>query len=379
MSDIVFFSSLLICISLGCYYKKISDAGLKRNYGTGLGILLACVICGQQIFYTAIMVWGNLIIIKCCDRRYMHQLCLTFTWIFLIYLHFNTYTKYALWIYQAMALRLVGLAFEMHHAQLAKSDQTKSNSRLNMGDFDFLTKDPSAVEIITYAYFFIGLHKVRLVTIELSQNINSKRSYCMYYTKKFYTNYGSDFRYLYNIPHLVMHFLYHQIIMLLCTSVCTEAGFGVYPAICTPLPGAGPTTRISILKVLRNESTEKAFEEEYNFSAIKCFHTERVIMGPRMRDTIRSWYMPTRFWFWANIYKSVIKANKEMKLPWDIGFSIMRMFCLIYLTPCLIINNNTYAVLRYYNSIFWVYHIVLVALMIASVVIYKWRGGDAVT
>ncbi|XP_050682481.1 lysophospholipid acyltransferase 7-like isoform X2 [Leptidea sinapis] len=247
----------------------------------------------------------------------------------------------------------------------------------------------------------------------------------MYYTKKFYTNFGSDFRYLYNIPHLVMHFLYHQIIMLLCTSVCTEAGFGVYPAICTPLPGAGPTTRISILKVLRNESTEKAFEEEYNFSAIKCFHTERVIMGPRMRDTIRSWYMPTRFWFWANIYKSVIKANKEvrsaisfllwtmwvgpsvphlvvsatlwvhihleteysnlydtdgpMKLPWDIGFSIMRMFCLIYLTPCLIINNNTYAVLRYYNSIFWVYHIVLVALMIASVVIYKWRGGDAVT
>ncbi|VVC89224.1 unnamed protein product [Leptidea sinapis] len=56
MSDIVFFSSLLICISLGCYYKKISDAGLKRNYGTGLGILLACVICGQQIFYTAIMI-----------------------------------------------------------------------------------------------------------------------------------------------------------------------------------------------------------------------------------------------------------------------------------------------------------------------------------
>lgn len=68
-SGVVYYVSLLVCISLGSYYKKIVDIDVKRNYGTGLGLLLVCLICGTHVIHSILMVWGNIIIIKCCDRR----------------------------------------------------------------------------------------------------------------------------------------------------------------------------------------------------------------------------------------------------------------------------------------------------------------------
>lgn len=68
-SDVVYYISLVICISLGSCYKKINNNEMKKNYGTGLGLLLVCLICGTSIYHTVLMVWGNIVIIKCCDRR----------------------------------------------------------------------------------------------------------------------------------------------------------------------------------------------------------------------------------------------------------------------------------------------------------------------
>lgn len=68
-SGVVYYVSLLISISLGSYYRKIVDIDVKRNYGTGLGLLLVCLICGTYIVHSILMVWGNIVIIKCCDRR----------------------------------------------------------------------------------------------------------------------------------------------------------------------------------------------------------------------------------------------------------------------------------------------------------------------
>jgi hypothetical protein len=71
IDDVVYYTSLLLCVSLGSHYKKIPEAEMKRNYGAGLGILLACLICGHNIHHTILLVWGNVIIIKCCDKRYV--------------------------------------------------------------------------------------------------------------------------------------------------------------------------------------------------------------------------------------------------------------------------------------------------------------------
>lgn len=69
LDDIIFYSTLACSITLGCYYKRIDNLEMKRNYGAGIGILIACLICGGQIFHTALMVFGNTIIIKCFDRQ----------------------------------------------------------------------------------------------------------------------------------------------------------------------------------------------------------------------------------------------------------------------------------------------------------------------
>ncbi|XP_032517578.2 lysophospholipid acyltransferase 7-like [Danaus plexippus] len=445
-SDVVYYISLVICISLGSCYKKINNNEMKKNYGTGLGLLLVCLICGTSIYHTVLMVWGNIVIIKCCDRRYLHQISMAYTWLYLLYLHSYVINDYVIWIHQSMALKLVGLAFEMNAVHV-KAEGKSPVSKINLRDMDNTPPDPSAADIIAYAFYFIGIHRgpyyrykifndhfqntfgllgdCRIITeqklkkalvcvmgyIIISKNYSPE----LYYKDIFYTTYGADSRYLYNIPQLVLNVLEYEAIMMLSTSVFTETGFGVYPAKCQPIPGYGPSAQFSFL-TLASASPDIAIEEEYNFSMLKCFDNERLILGPKMRMTMRAFDMPTRFWFWAYVQKSFIKSNKEvrsafsflawtvwygptipkfiisstlwvyvhleeeysilyntsgpMKLPWDIGFSIMRMFCLLYLTPCFTVKD-TRIVLRYYNSIFWVFHFILLLMMILSIILYK--------
>ncbi|XP_049873463.1 lysophospholipid acyltransferase 7-like [Pectinophora gossypiella] len=451
VDDVVFYSSLLVCLSLGGYYKKIDDLEMKRNYGAGLGLLVACLVCGHNVYHSVFIVWGNIIIIKCCDKRYIHQMSLAYTWIYLIYLHVTLRSVYAIWMHQTIALRLVGLAFEVYMA--AKPQKNKpTSSKQSMEKYtgiepDVSSVDPSAVDIITYSYFFVGLHRgpyfrwklfedhfyapfgvlgdCRIITEhKLKKALVCYLGYLLlklqfspdaYYDDEFYKSFGSESRYLYNVPQLAMYFLHYQTIMLLCTSVCTESGFGVYPVKCQPVPGHGPTAGGSLLK-LASTTTDVALQQEYNFSMLKCFDNEKILFGPKMRDTIRSWDMSTRYWFSTYMYKQFFKTNKEIRsacsfaawcvwrgpslqhlimaatlwvyvqleseyselydandtlcFPWNLGFSLMRLFCLLYLTPCFILND-TATVFRYYNSIYWVYHIILLVLLVAVAVCYK--------
>lgn len=66
----VYFASLLMCVCLGNFYKRIKSTETKRSYGTGVGILVACLVCGPHILHTIFLVLGNTIIIRCCDRRF---------------------------------------------------------------------------------------------------------------------------------------------------------------------------------------------------------------------------------------------------------------------------------------------------------------------
>ncbi|XP_072949276.1 lysophospholipid acyltransferase 7-like isoform X1 [Epargyreus clarus] len=387
--DVIFYSSLLLCVSLANYYKKIDDKRLKRNYGTGLGILVACLICGHSILHTVIMVWGNIVIIKCCDKRYVHQMSLAYTWLYLSYLHWSLQKNcYIIWLHQTLALRLVGLAFEISTYQRLKVDPGMSTIKPNM-DNECLSTDPSAGDIISYAFYFTGIHKgpyyrwkvfddhfnapfgtlgdCRIITEQKLKKafacslgyllLRLKYSPQMYYERAFYIKYGSDFRFLYNIPQLTMYFLHYQIVMLLCTSVCTEAGFGVYPAKCLPIPGYGPSTRFSLLKL-----------------ASACsFVAWSIWVGPSIPQIIVS----STLWVYVHLeseYCELYDTTGSMKIPWNIGFSIMRVFCLIYLAPCLIVHD-TATVLRYYNSIYWIYHFFLLFLIVAAIVIFKLKDS----
>ncbi|KAJ8722113.1 hypothetical protein PYW08_004515 [Mythimna loreyi] len=490
-SDVVYYLSLLACIATGEYYKRVDDRTTKRNYGTGLGLLVTWLICGSSMIHSALMLWGNIIIIKCCNRRYIHQLSFAYTWLYLMYMNYNmdVTTNYVLWIHQVIALRLVGLAFEITMSEKVKlysqrhslkgdakplfskhqldSSPTSNQNILSTNrftrssavgyeyaDLSSAPVEPSVLDVISYTYYFIGLHRgpyyrwktfnehfdTPFGTLGNCRKITEHKckkavvftfiymAICRqfpaeaYNEEAFYFSHGSDYRYLYNIPQMITYVLQCQIVMMLCTSVFTEAGFGVYPTKTQPLPGFGPSAKFSLLK-LASTMESVALEQEYNFAMLRCFQNDALLMGPRMRDTLRAWEMPTRYWFWTNTYKNLIKSNKEvrsavsflawslwsgismhqmvicstlwvhlhleneyaemyntsaMKVPWDIGFSIMRLFCLIYLTPCFVLDNYS-IILRYYNSIFWLYHVVLLWLILAAVVVQKQRIMSAAT
>ncbi|XP_053610083.1 lysophospholipid acyltransferase 7-like [Plodia interpunctella] len=449
LNEIIYYFSLLICMSLGSYYRKIDDIETKRNYGAGLGILTACLICGFQIYHCVLMVWGNVVIIKCSDKRYVHHLSMAYTWTYLIYMYYYAATsQYVIWLHQAMALKLVGLAFEInnHDKRTNPNRPPMPNNTMTSGDNQVMTTEPTAVDIITYSFFFIGIHKgpyyrwktfeshfsepfatlgdCRVITMQKLKKValcsmgflllSTRYSAKYYNADSFYRDHNTDYRFLYNIPLLVMFFLQNQMVMALSTAVCTEAGFGVYPAKCNPLPGHGPSEHTSFMNVV---TAETALAEEYNFGMLKCFENGKLLLGPKMKDTLRSWDMPTVYWFWINIYKNMSKTNKETRsacsylawtlwcgadlqhfilaatlwvyvnlelefsgifntarqmkrLPWEIGFSLMRILCLIYLTPCVIIKDTS-VFLRYYNSIYWIYHWFLLGSIIVAIALQK--------
>ncbi|XP_063383481.1 lysophospholipid acyltransferase 7-like [Cydia fagiglandana] len=442
----IFYTSLLACVPLGCVYKNIQDIQKRLALGTGIGILIALIICGPKAFYTVFLVSGNIIVIKCCDKRFVHKMSLSFTWMFLLYLYFHVgCTKYAGWLFQTLSLRLVGLAFEIYLYDQTTSNKTETKSaphKVPASLLDEKVTQLTAADIATYAFFFIGIHKGPYYTWKtFNDHINSTVSVqgdfwvvtgqklrktllltlgyfalrsnypiSTYEDDEFYTNYGTDYRFLFCMPQLVIYYLESQIILMITTSTCSGAGFGVYPAKSVAVPGAGPTRPV----VGPELSPDK---EEYNFSMLKCFDNEKILMGPKMKDTIRGWDMATRYWFAQYIVKNLINNNFEVRSacsfllwtiwtgstiqdtimaltlwvyihlesdysqlysesltgPWDLGFAIMRILCLCYLTPCLIIEDWSVA-LRYYNSIYWVYHMVLGVLTVAAIAIDKRRA-----
>ncbi|KAJ0176596.1 hypothetical protein K1T71_007775 [Dendrolimus kikuchii] len=456
LDDTIFYSSLLICMSLGSYYKKIQDPEIKRNYGAGLGILVACLICGHHIYHSVLMVWGNIIIIKCCDKRYLHQMSLAFTWIYLFYIHLNLTGTYIIWIHQMLALRLVGLAFEMRALEKPKFEP-KAASTSTVVAADNTMMEPTAVDIISYAYYFIGLHKgpyyrwktfddhfkvpfgvlgdCRVITEQkLKKALICAVGYILLYMKYspevliFYPQVNeisiSDFDNPYDklkflIIYEMITYIFHD----------TNIKINIYhnklvyptpnqiPAILkdnhdSPIGGHIGSNRIA-------DTRDVALEQEYNFTMLKCFENDKLLLGPRMKNTVKSWDMPTRYWFGTYIYKNMLLSNKEvrsafsffmytmwlgpsfsqvivtstlwvylhleaeyselykshgsLKAPWDVGYSLMRIFCLIYLTPCFVIQDAA-TILKYYNSIFWIYHIVMFFLILLAIVIYKNRG-----
>lgn len=85
---------------------------------------------------------------------------LAWTWLYLLYLHIHLVNAdYVIWIHQTIALRLVGMAFEMHSGDTKPKASSSVKINNSNGDTDHDVGKPSVLEIVTYSFFFIGLHK----------------------------------------------------------------------------------------------------------------------------------------------------------------------------------------------------------------------------
>lgn len=89
---------------------------------------------------------------------------MAYVWTYLLYLHYTIASyQYVIWLHQIIALRLVGLAFEVNNADKVKPGvkniPVKTAPKDNVGDIAELSQLPSAPDIIAYSFYFIGLHK----------------------------------------------------------------------------------------------------------------------------------------------------------------------------------------------------------------------------
>lgn len=103
----------------------------------------------------------------------MHQFSFIFTWAYLTYLHlYAIQSLYTKWVLQTVALRVVGLAFEMNRLQgqnrfqmpYAQSTATlfrenEAKMRWGIERFEVVNVEPTAVDMMCYAFYFIGIHK----------------------------------------------------------------------------------------------------------------------------------------------------------------------------------------------------------------------------
>jgi hypothetical protein len=113
--------------------------------------------CWAHFHLLAIPDHGGQKVNKFLIFSYVHKMSMLYTWTYLMYLHIYVSSAYSLWIVQTMALRLVGLAFEVNST--LKSTKSLNSLRAPMGDNVGDQLEPSAVDIIAYSYFFIGLHR----------------------------------------------------------------------------------------------------------------------------------------------------------------------------------------------------------------------------
>ena len=46
---------------------------------------------------------------------------------------------------------------------------------------------------------------------------------------------------------------------------------------------------------------------------IRSFENEKLLMGPRMKDSLKGWDMSSRYWFWKYAYKGMIRGNRDVR------------------------------------------------------------------
>lgn len=88
----------------------------------------------------------------------MHLVSLAYTWTHLFFLHCNlSHAEHVIIIHQNIALRLVGIAFEVYKARRERSTSAQSVEITESNDETML--EVTAADVFSYAFCFIGLHK----------------------------------------------------------------------------------------------------------------------------------------------------------------------------------------------------------------------------
>ncbi|EEB16406.1 leukocyte receptor cluster lrc 4, putative [Pediculus humanus corporis] len=223
------------------------------------------------------------------------------------------------------------------------------------------------------------------------------------------------YRLWYIIPVFVAFRMRIYIGLLLSEAACITAGIGAYPCETEPKPGKGPTVNLDLIeKMERNKALKE--NSKFNYDTVlnvNLWHTET---DPLLRTSILYWNMCVQYWmanivykrfpikllrtvvtfavsalwhgvyagyylclcfvppylFLEDIWVKLLKNNAEgmKKYILNVMFWIMRTQAFSYLGMAfslLSLENG----LRYYGSVYYIYHITSAGFLILGLVLRK--------
>jgi len=328
--DIAYVGILLASIAFGKVFRLIppeEEDGFKtfyrrRQVSTVAGVIICLLVSGPHILHLLLQITGTILILHCFPVSRSHQL--TFIWCF----SYLTLFRLSSWlglpeppphtnaILLILTLKLVGLAFECHDAELAGKPDLADIFHYSLGHIGLITgpyykystwrglyDDPwspgqqpgwdwgiceaaalkRARNVPYYvAAFLLSSYLFPLSVVE-TEDWQEKTSllWKIFYMMPIFFNFRMR--------------IYAGFTLSECA--CIMAGLGAYPECSEPRPGQGPTRPT----VLREADTDQL--HQINFNTVHNIDEWGSDFVPSMREALRCWNMTVQHWLVFIVYK----------------------------------------------------------------------------
>ncbi|XP_055337429.1 lysophospholipid acyltransferase 7-like [Paramacrobiotus metropolitanus] len=334
--ELGYFAFLLFSVIFGWIVGRLPAGAPRLWLSSGIGLLAILLFCGSSCLHTFFTIVVNaLIVTKLRDcHKWSFAFCFGYLAFFRTAEHFGLpeTTEFSNAVQLILTLKAVGVAFEINDTQLRRKGLSPfASSSPNFSPTNtYANVDPGFVNIIHYCLCFMGImtgpyFKYKTFDDMINSDILNKMPreklalqrmrilpfYCglfltlsavfnisTLYDEIFYATTNAPYRFLVVMALFVWFRMKFYIAWVLAESACIAAGLGIYPAICKPKPGHGPTEPEKI-PVEVDEETEYSFETIYN---IDEYAVEFV---PTVREALKSWNMTVQYWLAWHVYRRV--------------------------------------------------------------------------
>ncbi|OQV16670.1 Lysophospholipid acyltransferase 7 [Hypsibius exemplaris] len=334
--ELLYFSILLGSVGLGWVVAYLPPGDSRRWFSTGVGFFLITAFCGLGAIHAYITILVNALIIT--KVRDCHKWSMAFTFAYLAFFRSVQFFglpdthEFCNAVQLILTLKVIGIAFEVNDTVLRRKGLApfKNSSPAVTPMNNYSNVAPSALDVVHYSLGFIGLMtgpyykyktyddmvqstaasiqpRVRLAAQRLKMLpvyvtgfllMSTAFSQSKMWDPEFLNETSLGWRILYLVGLFLYFRLKFYIAWVLAESSCIMAGLGVYPVVCKPKPGQGPTEPEKL--PLTVDSTT-----EYNYDTIYNINEYDVELVPTVRGAMKAWNMTVQYWLAWHIYRRV--------------------------------------------------------------------------
>lgn len=342
--DYLYASLLLVSVGAGSLVRIGNGPATKKLLCTTIGVMLISFACGFEAIHLILVTLGNCVLISFVGPRWCHLA--SYVWCFGYLAFFRAAHLFGLQrphpvtnaIQLFNALRMIGVAFEVHDAIYIKKGDRESEEDAKLKK-DYQIK-PSTLDIINYSLCYIGLFtgpyfkyrtyydmlhippgahipvlKFAWPRIQQLPVIGLVYLACSHFFSIKYVK--SDefqfnpfwYRLLYMVPMFQIFRTRLYIAWIMSELMSMTAGLGAYPTYCKAKCGEGPTD----FKALK-ESEKNAESQEYDFETIHNLDLWGCELAPTTRDGLRSWNMSVQYWLASCVHKRLPRSYGPLRV-----------------------------------------------------------------